>query len=98
MLGSNADLPIVGGSILSHDHFQGGCYTFPMEGAKVIQTYHLLKYPLLKIELLKWPLSTIRVTSSSKEEIINFADDLLTKWKNSLGFRSFQFLHQKTKV
>lgn len=82
MLGSNADLPIVGGSILSHDHFQGGCYTFPMEGAKVIQTYHLLKYPLLKIELLKWPLSTIRVTSSSKEEIINFADDLLMKWKN----------------
>ena len=81
MLGSNADLPIVGGSILSHDHFQGGHYSFPMDNAKVIETYHLVKYPSLKIELLKWPLSTVRVTSKNKEEMICFADDLLTKWK-----------------
>lgn len=82
MLGSNADLPIVGGSILSHDHFQGGCYTFPMEGAEVLKNIKLNKYSSLNIDLLKWPLSTIRVTSSSKEEIVKFADDLLKKWKS----------------
>lgn len=81
MLGSNADLPIVGGSILTHDHFQGGNYTFPMEGAKVIKNIKLNKYPTLNIDLLKWPLSTLRVTSSSKEEIVHFADELLKKWK-----------------
>ena len=82
MLGSNADLPIVGGSILTHDHFQGGRYTFPIEGAKILKTVYLNKYPDLKIEVIKWPLSTIRVTSSNKAEIIQFADDLLAKWKN----------------
>ena len=82
MLGSNADLPIVGGSILTHDHFQGGRYTFPIEGAKILKTIYLNKYPDLKIEVIKWPLSTIRVTSSNKAEIIQFADDLLAKWKN----------------
>ena len=82
MLGSNADLPIVGGSILSHDHFQGGKYSFPIEEAQVIKSYRLNKYPGLKIEILKWPLSTIRVTSSDKQMMIRFADDVLTKWKN----------------
>ena len=48
MLGSNADLPIVGGSILTHDHFQGGRYTFPIEGAKILKTNYLNKYPDLK--------------------------------------------------
>ena len=82
MLGSNADLPIVGGSILSHDHFQGGRYTFPIEGAEVIETVILKKYPKLKIEVIKWPLSTIRVTSSDKQSLIDFADETLTCWKN----------------
>lgn len=82
MLGSNADLPIVGGSILSHDHFQGGCYTFPMEGAEVLKILKLKKYPTLKIEIIKWPLSTIRVTSDNQEDIVDFADDLLKAWKH----------------
>ncbi|MFR7590453.1 MAG: UDP-glucose--hexose-1-phosphate uridylyltransferase [Longibaculum sp.] len=82
MLGSNADLPIVGGSILTHDHFQGGRYTFPIEGAEVLKKVHLNQYPTLTIELIKWPLSTIRVTSSNKEEIIQFADDILARWKD----------------
>lgn len=82
MLGSNADLPIVGGSILSHDHFQGGHYTFPMNHAKVLKKISLKNYPTLTIELLNWPLSTVRVKSSNKEDIIEFADDLLKKWKN----------------
>lgn len=81
MLGSNADLPIVGGSILTHDHFQGGRYTFPIEGAEVLETIQLNQYPDLKIEVIKWPLSTIRVTSKNKQEMIDFADQTLTCWK-----------------
>lgn len=82
MLGSNADLPIVGGSILSHDHFQGGNYTFPIESAKVLKTLHLKDYPQSRIEILKWPLSTVRITSTDAKEIISFADCLLENWKN----------------
>ena len=82
MLGSNADLPIVGGSILTHDHFQGGNYTFPIEGAKVIKSFTLGAYPGLKIEILKWPLSTVRVSSPDRKVVIQFADDLLKAWKN----------------
>lgn len=81
MLGSNADLPIVGGSILTHDHFQGGKYTFPIESAEVLETMALKKYPTVKIEVLKWPLSTIRITSYDKESVIQFAEDTLKKWK-----------------
>lgn len=81
MLGSNADLPIVGGSILSHDHFQGGNYTFPMDGAKVLKTVHLNRYPTLNIDVIKWPLSTLRITSNSKDDIISFADAVLQKWR-----------------
>lgn len=81
MLGSNADLPIVGGSILTHDHFQGGCYTFPMENAKIIKTMRFEKYPHLKIEILNWPLSTIRITSANAEEIIDFSSQTLQCWK-----------------
>lgn len=81
MLGSNADLPIVGGSILTHDHFQGGNYTFPIEGVKVIKSLTLESYPGLKIEILKWPLSTVRVSGSDRHVVIQFADDLLKAWK-----------------
>ncbi len=81
MLGSNADLPIVGGSILTHDHYQGGRYVFPMENAKVIETLKLSQYPHSQIDILYWPLSTVRITSSSKDEIISFANALLKKWR-----------------
>ena len=81
MLGSNADLPIVGGSILTHDHFQGGSYTFPIEGADIIKEVTLNHYPTLKIELVKWPLSTVRVTSSNKQEVIDFSEHILQAWK-----------------
>ena len=82
MLGSNADLPIVGGSILTHDHFQGGCYEFPMDNADVIQTLTSESFPQSKIEILKWPLSTIRITSSNPQEIIDFASRTLKAWKH----------------
>lgn len=77
MLGSNADLPIVGGSILTHDHYQGGAYHFPIEDAKVMEVYHLKD---CKAELLYWPLTTIRLTSASKERLIALADKILEKW------------------
>lgn len=82
MIGSNADLPIVGGSILSHDHFQGGRYTFPIENARILYATRLEDYPLTSVELLKWPLSTIRLTSTSKEEILKLSATILEKWKN----------------
>lgn len=77
MLGSNADLPIVGGSILTHDHYQGGCHHFPMEDAKVIKSY---EHDHVQIDMLYWPLSTLRLTSTSKEKIIALADVILEKW------------------
>ena len=81
-LGSNADLPIVGGSILTHDHFQGGHYIFPIEGATVVKDISLDKYPDLQISVLNWPLSTIRVRSTNDEQMIRFALDTLNKWIN----------------
>lgn len=80
MLGSNADLPIVGGSILTHDHYQGGCYEFPIQGAKVIKTIKCSSYPRVTVEIVKWPLSTIRLTSSSKEDLIELSDHFLNQW------------------
>ena len=82
MLGSNADLPIVGGSILTHDHFQGGHYNFPIEEATVVKDISLDKYPDLQISVLNWPLSTIRVRSTNDEQMIRFALDTLNKWIN----------------
>ena len=70
MLGSNADLPIVGGSILTHDHYQGGHYNFPIEEATVVKDISLDKYPDLQISVLNWPLSTIRVRSTNDEQMI----------------------------
>ena len=81
MLGSNADLPIVGGSILTHDHFQGGNYHFPIEDGEIIKTIQLKKYPDLKVEIVRWPLSTVRVSSLNKNDVIEFASDLLDKWR-----------------
>lgn len=81
MLGSNADLPIVGGSILTHDHYQGGCYHFPIEDAKTIKELRLESYPDIKIEVLNWPLSTIRATSLNKEALIDLSVHLLEKWR-----------------
>lgn len=80
MIGSNADLPIVGGSILTHDHYQGGKYTFPIEGAQVLKTITLPAFKNTTIEIIQWPLSTIRVTSSSAKELIALANRTLENW------------------
>lgn len=82
MIGSNADLPIVGGSILSHDHYQGGNYEFPIQGAEVLKTLISDKYPSTLIEVVKWPLSTVRLTSENKEELVALSVKMLDCWRH----------------
>ena len=80
-LGSNADLPIVGGSILTHDHMQGGRYTFAMERAEIERDLHFDAYPNVRAGIVKWPLSVIRLTSSDKASLIDLADRILAAWR-----------------
>lgn len=77
-LGSNAGLPIVGGSILSHEHYQGGRAHFPIEDAKVIQSFTKGN---TTYDVLHWPLSTIRIKSKNKEELIQAAEHMRSSWK-----------------
>ena len=81
-VGSNADLPIVGGSILSHDHFQGGHYTFPMFLTSVLRSYEVKGYEDIVVEYIKWPLDTIRLTGIDKDKIVNLSDHILHTWIN----------------
>ena len=81
-IGSNADLPIVGGSILSHDHFQGGRHHFPIETAKVLAEYSFKPYPTVKVEMIEWPLSTLRLTSKNKAELLKLSEHILTVWQH----------------
>lgn len=80
-IGSNADLPIVGGSILSHDHMQGGKYSFAMEKAKIIREVRFTGFENVKAGIVNWPLSVLRLRSSDKEAIISLADKILTAWR-----------------
>ena len=79
-VGSNADLPIVGGSILSHDHYQGGRYTFAMAVAPVEKEY-ATSNPEIKAGRVKWPMSAIRLSSRNPEAIVNLADQVLSAWR-----------------
>ena len=79
-IGSNADLPIVGGSILTHDHFQGGRYTFAMEKAPVEKRFTLKKFPRVKAGIVRWPMSVIRL-NGSKKDLIEASDYILKKWR-----------------
>ena len=79
-IGSNADLPIVGGSILTHDHFQGGRYTFAMAKAPVEKTFKLAKFPRVKAGIVKWPMSAIRL-NGPKQDLIEAGDYILKKWR-----------------
>ncbi|MHA4767269.1 UDP-glucose--hexose-1-phosphate uridylyltransferase [Bacillus altitudinis] len=80
-IGSNADLPIVGGSILSHDHFQGGAHEFPMAKAKMEEVFYLEKFPRVKAGIVKWPMSVIRLQSSDQQTLAEAADFILHEWK-----------------
>ncbi len=79
--GSNADLPIVGGSILSHMHFQGGRYEFPMQRAKTLSRYRHPRYPDIAIETIYWPVSTVRCTGEDEAQLVSFAGELLETWR-----------------
>lgn len=81
-VGSNADLPIVGGSILSHDHYQAGRYEFPMTNAKNQFTFKLEKFPSVSVAVLEWPLTTIRLQSNDIETLVQAADHVFTVWQN----------------
>lgn len=80
-VGSNADLPIVGGSILTHDHFQGGHYTFAMAKAPVERQLSFLGYEDISAGIVKWPMSVIRLNGPDEKRIIDLADRILTKWR-----------------
>lgn len=81
ILGSNADLPIVGGSILTHDHFQGGAYEFPMAKAPIQKTFKIKGFEDVDCGIVKWPMSVLRVQSKSKNRLVEFANHVLEKWK-----------------
>lgn len=89
--GSNADIPIVGGSILSHDHFQGGSYTFPMARASYRKTFILPEYEDLTAGIVNWPMSVIRLQGSDIERLTDCADMILNKWKNYTDEDAFIF-------
>jgi UDPglucose--hexose-1-phosphate uridylyltransferase len=80
-VGSNADLPIVGGSILSHDHFQGGHYEFAMAKAPVEKEFEIKGFEDVKAGIVKWPMSVIRLSGKDTDRIIALADKILTAWR-----------------
>ncbi|MCI9488319.1 MAG: UDP-glucose--hexose-1-phosphate uridylyltransferase [Lachnospiraceae bacterium] len=90
-LGSNADLPIVGGSILSHDHFQGGHYEFAMAKAPVEEKVVIHGFEHLEAGIVKWPMSVIRLRSEDTEELIDAADKILKAWRGYTDEAAFVF-------
>ena len=80
-VGSNADLPIVGGSILSHEHFQGGHYTFAMETAPVEQKLTFAGFEDISAGIVKWPMSVIRLNGADPERIVDLAEKILNCWR-----------------
>ncbi len=81
-VGSNADLPIVGGSILSHDHFQGGHYEFAMAKAPVEKTFKVTGFEDVEAGIVKWPMSVIRLKAADSDRIIELADKILNRWRS----------------
>lgn len=93
IVGSNADLPIVGGSILSHDHFQGGRYEFAMAKAEYEYTFTLKNYEDLKAGIIKWPMSVIRLQGTNREHIAEAAEHITQCWRNYSDEDAFIFSH-----
>ena len=90
-VGSNADLPIVGGSILSHDHFQGGAYTFAMAKAPYEYQFQMKDFPDVTAGIVKWPMSVIRLQGSSRESLAKASDYILRKWRGYTDEDAFIF-------
>ncbi|MDE6962285.1 MAG: UDP-glucose--hexose-1-phosphate uridylyltransferase [Lachnospiraceae bacterium] len=90
-VGSNADLPIVGGSILSHDHFQGGNYEFDMAKAPVERSFTIKGFEDVKAGIVKWPMSVIRLKGADTERIIDLADLILHHWRGYTDEAAFVY-------
>jgi UDPglucose--hexose-1-phosphate uridylyltransferase len=90
-LGSNADLPIVGGSILTHDHFQGGRYTFAMEKAPLEKEFRFEGFSDIQAGIVHWPMSVIRIKGADKERLIDLADRILQTWRGYTDEEAFIF-------
>ena len=90
-IGSNADLPIVGGSILSHEHFQGGHHEFAMERAPIETEISFPGFDGVKAGIVRWPLSTIRLQSQDREVLVELTDRILTAWRGYTDESAFIF-------
>lgn len=90
-VGSNADLPIVGGSILSHDHFQGGAYTFAMAKAPYDYMFKLKNYEDICAGVVRWPMSVIRLQSKNEDSIAAASDEILEKWRSYTDESAFVY-------
>lgn len=90
-VGSNADLPIVGGSILSHDHFQGGRYTFAMEKAPLEETVRFPGFDDVEAGIVKWPMSVIRLRCGDDDRLVELADKILQAWRGYTDEAAFIF-------
>ena len=88
-IGSNADLPIVGGSILTHEHFQGGNYEFAMAKAPIETQVKFSGFEDVEAGIVKWPMSVIRISSKSKERLVDLAGKILTAWRGYTDENSF---------
>lgn len=90
-IGSNADLPIVGGSILSHDHMQGGRYEFAMERAPIVRKLNFDGFDGVDAGIVDWPLSVIRLNSSDKTSVASLAEKILSVWRSYTDEQAFVF-------
>ena len=90
-VGSNADLPIVGGSILSHEHFQGGHYEFPMAKAPVERRISFKGFENVDSGIVKWPMSVIRLNSPDRDAVVELSDKILTAWRSYTDEEAFIF-------
>lgn len=88
-VGSNADLPIVGGSILTHEHFQGGNYEFAMAKAPIETEVKFSGFEDVEAGIVKWPMSVIRIASKDKAKLVELADKILTDWRSYTDEKSF---------
>ncbi len=92
-VGSNADLPIVGGSVLTHDHFQGGNYEFAMAKAEIEAPVSFEKYPEVTGGIVKWPMSVLRLVGDDTDKICSLAGEILTKWREYTDEEAFIYAY-----
>ena len=90
-VGSNADLPIVGGSILSHDHFQGGHYVFPMEMSPVEEEFQVSGFEDVQCGIVRWPMSVLRLACEDDQRLVELADHILLNWRGYTDEAAFIF-------